>query len=54
MRVGDTIGNTVWFFAPNTQYCGLTYGDRNGILVYDAALRFSRALGNDESLFYFM
>src|SRR5271165_2391111 len=54
MRVGTAIGNTVWFFAPNTQYSGLTYADRNGILVYDAGLRFGRALGNDESFFYFM
>jgi hypothetical protein len=37
MRVGADVGNTVWFFAPNTQYSGLTYADRNAILVYDAA-----------------
>ena len=46
--------HTVWFFAPNTQYSGLTYADRNGILVYDAGLRFGRSLGNDESFFYLM
>ena len=54
MRCGAAIGNTVWFFAPNTQYSGLTYGDRSGILVYDAGLRFGRANGNDENFFYFM
>ena len=54
MRCGTAIGNTVWFFAPNCQYSGLTYADRNGILVYDAGLRFGRSLGNDESFFYFM
>ena len=50
MRCGTAIGNTVWFFAPNCQYSGLTYADRNGILVYDAGLRFGRSLGNDESV----
>jgi hypothetical protein len=30
------------------QYTGLTYQDRNGIRTYDAQLRFSRVLGNDE------
>ena len=48
MRVGDVAGNTVWMFAPNTQYSGLTYSDRNGILAYDAGLRFARSIGNDE------
>jgi hypothetical protein len=53
MRVGHTPGNTVWFLAPNSQYSGLTYADRNGILVYDAGMRFARTYGNDESCFYF-
>ncbi len=53
MRVGTQAGNTVWFFAPNTQYSGLTYGDRNGILTYDAGLRFARSQGNDEAFFFF-
>jgi hypothetical protein len=48
MRVGTEPGNTIWVFAPNTQYTGLTYTDRNGILAYDAGLRFSRSTGNDE------
>jgi hypothetical protein len=48
MRVGHTTGNTVWVIAPNTQYTGMTYGDRNGILTYDAGLRFARSIGNDE------
>ena len=48
MRVGDVAGNTVWMFAPNTQYSGMTYPDRNGILAYDAGLRFARSVGNDE------
>ena len=52
MRVGFLPGNTIWIIAPNTQYTGLTYTDRNGILAYDAGLRFARSLGNDEISFY--
>lgn len=52
MRVGIDPGNTVWMFAPSTQYTGLTYQDRDGILNYDAGLRFSRVNGNDEMLFF--
>ncbi len=48
MRVGTDRGNTVWFLAPSVQYTGLTYQDRNGIRTYDAQLKFSRVLGNDE------
>lgn len=48
MRVGTQPGNSVWFLAPSVQYTGLTYQDRNGIRTYDAQLRFSRVLGNDE------
>ena len=53
MRVGNAAGNTVWVIAPNTQYSGMTYQDRNGILTYDAGLRFSRSVGNDEIAFFF-
>ena len=53
MRVGIDAGNTIWCMFPNTQYKGLTYADRNGILVYDAAVTFARSLGNDETIFYF-
>ena len=53
MRVGSVAGNTVWVIAPNTQYSGMTYQDRNGILTYDAGLRFSRSVGNDEIAFFF-
>lgn len=48
MRCGTEAGNTVWFLAPSVQYTGLTYQDRNGIRTYDAQIRFSRVLGNDE------
>ena len=53
LRIGHTPGNTVWMLFPNTQYSGLTYTDRNGILVFDAGVRFARSLGNDEACFYF-
>lgn len=53
MRAGVEPGNTVWMFAPNAQYSGLTYADRNGILTYDAGLRFSGYNGNDEMNFFF-
>jgi hypothetical protein len=53
MRVGTAAGNTVWMLCPNTQYSGMTYGDRNGILTYDAGMRFARSLGDDEAYFYF-
>lgn len=53
MRVGTVSGNTIWFLAPSTQYTGLTYQDRDGILTYDAELRFSRYNGNDEVKFVF-
>ena len=53
MRVGTVPGNIVWMFGSNTQYTGLTYTDRNGILTYDAGLRFSRNVLDDEMQFFF-
>ena len=54
LRVGMDPGNTIWIIAPNTQYSGMTYQDRNGIMAYDAGLRFARVNGNDEMMFYLM
>ena len=54
MRVGTVAGNTVWMLAPGVQYSGMTYADRNGILVYDAGLRFPGYLGDDEVSFHFV
>lgn len=54
MRVGSQPGNTVWMFAPNTQYDKMTYKDRAGLRVYDAGLSFARAYGNDEVQFAFV
>jgi hypothetical protein len=53
MRAGSAAGNTVWMLAPSTQYSGMTYTDRQGILAYDAGLKFSRVNGNDEFFFHF-
>ena len=54
MRVGTEAGNIVWFAAPSAQYSNLTYSDRNGIRVYDAGLKFSTVLGDDEVQFFFV
>lgn len=54
MRVGKNAGNIIWVFAPSTQYTGLTYQDRDGIMTFDAELRFSRYNGNDEFCMFFM
>jgi hypothetical protein len=53
MRVGYNPGNTVWVLAPGVQYTGLTYQDRQGILAYDAGLKFPAYNNNDEVCFYF-
>jgi len=53
MRVGHQKGNTAWIIAPGVQYTGLTYADRNGILSYDAGLRFPAYDTNDEVCFFF-
>ena len=53
LRIGHVPGNVVWMLFPNTQYSGLTYTDRNGILAYDAGIRFARSNGNDEACLYF-
>ncbi|MEJ6846749.1 hypothetical protein V3589_11090 [Sinorhizobium fredii] len=53
MRVGSDPGNTVWVLAPGTQYTGLTYTDRNGILAYDAGLKFPAYNDDDEVCFFF-
>ncbi|MCA1775270.1 MAG: hypothetical protein LC676_06575 [Loktanella sp.] len=51
MRVGYQRGNTVWVIAPGVQYTGLTYQDRQGILSYDAGLKFPSHRGDDEVFF---
>ncbi len=53
MRVGDAVGNTVWIIAPSTQYTRMTYQDRQGLLTYDAGLKFSGYQADDEVMFFF-
>lgn len=53
MRVGKNAGNIVWMIAPTVQYTGMTYQDRQGILTYDAGLKFAGYQADDEVLFYF-
>lgn len=53
MRIGSAAGNRILMNAPKIQYTGLTYGDRDGIRVYDAGLNFTRDQGNDEMEFVF-
>ncbi|MCL4743839.1 MAG: hypothetical protein KJZ83_00340 [Burkholderiaceae bacterium] len=52
MRVGYLPGNTIWMTAPGVQYTGLTYQDRDGILAYDAGLRFPAYDSDDEISFF--
>ncbi len=47
-RFGTVAGNTIWFIAPNCQYSGMSYADRDGIRVLDAGLAFARDQGDDE------
>jgi hypothetical protein len=53
VRWGTTAGNVVWMKGPSVQYTGLTYQDRDGMRVYDAALAFTREGGDDEVVFHF-
>lgn len=53
MAIGTATNNIIWFLATNSQYSGLTYQDRNGILTYQAGLRFARQNGDDEVFIHF-
>lgn len=53
MRVGTQAGNTVWVLAPSVQYTRTTYGDRQGLMTYDAGLKFAGYQADDEVRFYF-
>lgn len=46
--VGTATGNIVNFFAPNAQFTGLSYAERNGLRTYEATLNLARINGNDE------
>lgn len=46
--IGATAGNIVTITCPKTQYTGVGYGDRNGILTGDIPLQFNQSSGDDE------
>lgn len=48
VKVGAAKGNTVQFDAPNVQYTGLGYGNRNSQRTYDVSANVARQNGNDE------
>jgi hypothetical protein len=52
-RIGQAAGNIVWIKAPNAQWTGMTYQDRDGLAVYDAGLGFGRETADDEIEFFF-
>jgi len=53
MRVGTETGNTIWVIGPSTQYTRMTYQDRQGLLTYDAGLKFAGYQADDEVMFFF-
>ena len=53
MRVGTERGNIVWILAPSVQYTQMTYSDRQGLLTYDAGLKFAGYHRDDEIMFHF-
>ena len=52
-RIGEDVGNRIWTLAPSVQYTGLTYQDRESLLVYDAGIAFNGVKGDDELTFCF-
>lgn len=46
--IGTSGGNRLGVYAPNMQYTGLSYKDRNSIRAYDAQMAFSQVTGDDE------
>lgn len=46
--IGTTSGNIVTIAAPKVQYTDLTYGDRNGIVTYNAPFQMAGNSGDDE------
>ena len=47
VQVGSTSGNMVLITMANVQYSDVSYGDRNGLMVYTVPLKFSADAGND-------
>jgi hypothetical protein len=52
-RVGTTVGNQVFLYAPRVQTSEIAFGDRDGVRSFDHSMLFKRLDGNDESDWYF-
>jgi hypothetical protein len=50
--IGTQAGNRLGIVAPNMQYTGLTYKDRNSIRAYDASLAFNQVVADDEVILH--
>ena len=48
VRIGQRAGNICTITAPKCQYSDLGFGDRDGLLSYDAPFRLARDAGDDE------
>ncbi len=48
VQVGQRAGNICTITAPKCQYTDLGFGDRDGLLTYDAPFRLARDAGDDE------
>ena len=48
VRIGQRAGNICTITAPKCQYADLGFGDRDGLLSYDAPFRLARDAGDDE------
>ena len=46
--LGGTAGNKTTITAPKAQYAGVTYGDRNGILIGQVSAQLNESTGDDE------
>jgi hypothetical protein len=53
MRFGSVVGNRQWVLAPAAQYTGLSYQNRDSMLVLDAGLRFPQWTGGDDEVQFF-
>lgn len=52
-RIGQESGNVMFFYGPRAQVTNVSYTDRDGTMGYDKSLKFTRHLGDDESIFVF-
>lgn len=53
VHVGNTKGNVVQFYSPNTQYRSINYGERNSIRTMDVQLALTTNASDDELVIMF-